>query len=138
MASTGRALLGPWFEANRIKPIFVVWQSGLLESAADILKTALEKIGVPAAAERSWLRSKINEVKDRAFEVFARDAGIKAIWENMKFRADGASQPGGGLMTAARELKAAIGDLESATKGLKSTSSGIRPARSCMAISFRR
>jgi hypothetical protein len=104
-------VLGPWFEANRIKPIFVVWQSGLLESAADILKTALEKIGVPAAAERSWLRSKINEVKDRAFEVFARDAGIKAIWENMKFRADGASKPGGGLMTAARELKAAIGDL---------------------------
>jgi hypothetical protein len=83
----------------------------LLESAGDILKTALEKIGVPAAAERSWLRSKINEVKDRAFEVFARDAGIKAIWENMKFRADGASKPGGGLMTAARELKAAIGDL---------------------------
>src|SRR4029079_17035821 len=92
-------------------PIFVVGRTGLLESAADILKTAVEKIGVPAAAERSWLRSKNNEVKDRAFEVFARDAGIKAIWENMKFRADGASKPGGGLMTAARELKAAIGDL---------------------------
>ena len=29
----------------------------------------------------------------------------------MKFRADGASRPGGGLMTAARELKAALGDL---------------------------
>ena len=59
-------------------------------------------MGVPAAADKGWLRSKINEVKDRAFEVFARDAGIKAIWENMKFRADGASKPGGGLMTAAR------------------------------------
>ena len=68
---------------------------------------ATGEIGVPAAAERSWWRSKINEVKDRAFEVFARDAGIKAIWENMKYRADGASRPGGGLMTAARELKAA-------------------------------
>jgi hypothetical protein len=104
-------VLGPWFEANRIMPIFVVWQTGLLESAADILKTALEKIGFPAAADQGWLRSKINEVKDRAFEVFARDAGIKAIWENMKSRADGASRPGGGLMTAARELKTVLGEL---------------------------
>jgi hypothetical protein len=104
-------VLGPWFEANRIMPIFVVWQTGLLESAGDILKTALEKIGFPAATDQGWLRSKINEVKDRAFEVFARDAGIKPIWENMKSRADGASRPGGGMMTAARELKAALGDL---------------------------
>ena len=92
-------------------PIFVVWQTGFLESATDILKGAVEKLGVPVSADKGWLRSKINEVKDRAFEVFARDAGVKAIWENMKFRAAGASSEGGGLMTAAKELKAAIGEL---------------------------
>ena len=48
---TGRAILGPWFEANGIIPIFVVWQSGFLESAADILETGMEKIGVTAAAD---------------------------------------------------------------------------------------
>ena len=104
-------VLGPWFEANGIMPIFVVWQTGFLESATDILKGAVEKLGIPVSADKGWLRSKINEVKDRAFEVFARDAGVKAIWENMKFRADGASSRGGGLMTAAKELQASIGGL---------------------------
>jgi hypothetical protein len=108
----GRArVLGPWFEANGIMPIFVVWQSGLLESATDILKGAVEKLGVPVSADKGWLRSKIDEVKDRAFEVFARDAGVKAIWENMKYRAEGASGRGGGLTAAAKELQAAIGGL---------------------------
>jgi hypothetical protein len=104
-------VLGPWFEANGIMPIFVVWQTGFLESATDILKGAAEKLGIPVSLDKGWLRSKINEVKDRAFEVFARDAGVKAIWENMKNRADGASSRGGGLTTAAKELQAAIGGL---------------------------
>ena len=104
-------VLGPWFEANGIMPIFVVWQTGFLESATDILKGAVEKLGVPVSTDKGWLRNKINEVKDRAFEVFAREAGVKAIWENMKYRADGASSKGGGLMAAAKELQAAIGGL---------------------------
>jgi hypothetical protein len=104
-------VLGPWFEANGIMPIFVVWQTGFLESATDILKGAVEKLGIPVSADKGWLRSKIDEVKDRAFEVFAREAGVKAIWENMKSRAAGASGKGGGLTTAARELQAAIGGL---------------------------
>ncbi|MCC8937416.1 C1 family peptidase [Bradyrhizobium sp. Arg68] len=109
-------VLGPWLEANDIMPIFVVWQTGFFESAADILKGAVEKIGVPAGADKGWLRSKIDEIKDRAFEVFARDAGVKAIWENMKNRADGASRSGGGLMTAATELRSAIGELSKAQR----------------------
>lgn len=104
-------VLGPWLEANGIMPIFVVWQTGFLESATDILKGAVEKLGVPVSADKGWLRNKINEVKDRAFEVFARDAGVKALWENMKYRAEGASSRGGGLMTAAKQLQAAIGGL---------------------------
>jgi hypothetical protein len=104
-------VLGPWFEANGIMPIFVVWQTGFLESATDILKGAVERLGIPVSADKGWLRNKINEVKDRAFEVFARDAGVKAIWENMKFRAEGASSKAGGLMTAAKQLQAAIGGL---------------------------
>jgi Papain family cysteine protease len=108
----GRArVLGPWFEANGIMPIFVIWQSGFLESATDILKGAVEKLGIPVSADKGWLRSKIDEIKDRAFEVFARDAGVKAIWENMKSRAEGASSRGGGLMTVAKELQAAIAGL---------------------------
>jgi hypothetical protein len=104
-------VLGPWFEANGIMPIFVVWQTGFLESATDILKGAVEKLGVPVSTDKGWLRNKINEIKDRAFEVFAREAGVKAIWENMKSRADGASGRGGGLTAAAKELQASISGL---------------------------
>jgi hypothetical protein len=109
-------VLGPWFEANGIMPIFVVWQTGFLESAGDILRGALDKITLPSAATQGWIMSKLNEVKDRAFEVFARDAGVKAIWENMKFRAAGASSKSGGLMTAAEKLKAAIDGLSDGKK----------------------
>lgn len=109
-------VLGPWFEANGVMPIFVVWQTGLLESAGDILKTAAEKLVMPSGADKGWLRSKIDEIKDRAFEVFARDAGVKAIWENMKFRAAGASRPGGGLAVAARELERGLGQMSAAKR----------------------
>ena len=109
-------VLGPWFEANGIMPIFVVWQTGFLESAGDILRGALDKITLPSAATQGWIMSKLNEVKDRAFEDFARDAGVKAIWENMKFRAAGASSKSGGLMTAAEKLKAAIDGLSDGKK----------------------
>lgn len=113
----GRArVLGPWFEANRIMPIFVIWQTGFLESAGDILKGALEKLAMPTATDQGWLRNKIAEIRDRAFEVFARDAGVKAIWENMKFRAAGASGEGGGLMTAAKVLNAEIAGLNANKK----------------------
>src|SRR4029079_16290794 len=109
-------VLGPWLEANGIMPIFVVWQSGFMESAQDILKGALEKLGVPVSDDKGWLRNKINEIKDRAFEAFARDAGVKAIWENMKNRAEGASSVDGGLNTAAVELQKALGQLNNNQK----------------------
>jgi hypothetical protein len=104
-------ILGPWFEANGIIPLFVVWQTGFLESAADIFKGALEKLGFPVTADKGWLINKIEEMRDRAVEVFARDAGVKALWENMKSRAEGASGSGGGLTTAAKELQGALGGL---------------------------
>jgi len=95
-------ILGPWFAANGIYPLFVVWQTGFLESAKDILESAVEKLFLPSEAVEGWALQKLNEMKDRAFEVFARDAGIKAIWENMKNRAAGSVDSEGGLTAAAQ------------------------------------
>ena len=105
-------ILGPWFEANDIYPIFVVWQTGFFESAGDIIKIGIEKLGIAPERVEGWVVDKLKDVKDRAFEVFARDFGVKAIWENMKSRAAGASSPGGGLHLAAESLKATIGSLK--------------------------
>ena len=75
-------------------PIFVVWQTGFFESAGDIIKIGIEKLGIAPERVEGWVVDKLKDVKDRAFEVFARDFGVKAIWENMKSRAAGASRPG--------------------------------------------
>ncbi len=98
-------ILGPWFAANGIYPLFVVWQTGFLESAKDILKSAAEKLFMPTEAVEGWALQKLNEMKDRAFEVFARDAGVKAIWENMKSRAAGSVSSEGGLTVAAESMR---------------------------------
>ena len=101
-------ILGPWLERNGIHPIFVVWQTGFLESAADILRIGAEKLAIAPERVEGWVLEKLIEMKDRGFEVFARDCGIKAIWENMKSRAEGASKEGGGLDIAARHLKSIV------------------------------
>jgi Arc/MetJ-type ribon-helix-helix transcriptional regulator len=105
-------ILGPWFEANDIYPIFVVWQTGFFESAADIIRIGVEKLGMAPERVEGWVADKLRDVKDRGFEVFARDFGVKAIWENMKSRAAGASRAGGGLDVAADSLRSAIGALK--------------------------
>jgi papain like protease len=101
-------ILGPWLIANDIWPVFVVWQSGFFESTNDLIKIGMERLGVPTEKVEGWVIDKLNSVKDRTFETFARDVGIKPIWENMKSRAAGASIADGGLMTAAASLRTAL------------------------------
>jgi len=122
---TRAQVMGPWFLANDIHPIFVVWQTGFFESAGDIIRIGIEKLGKAPERVEGWVVDKLRDVKDRAFEVFARDFGVKAIWENMKGRAETASLTGGGLYAAAANLEPVIGF----------TCSVIRLARSCTAIS---
>ena len=107
-------ILGPWLQANKIRPLFVVWQTGFLESASDILRTALARQTPEEQARRveGWMLDLLEEQRDRAFEVFARDFGVKAIWENMKSRADLASGKGGGMNIVAAALSDAFGQLK--------------------------
>ncbi len=104
-------ILGPWLLANKIYPIFVVWETGFFESAGDIIKLGVEKLGIAPERVEGWVLDKLVAMKDRGFEVFARDGGVKAIWGNMKSRAEGASTSHGGLFLAAKYLKAAIDSL---------------------------
>jgi hypothetical protein len=109
---TRAQVMGPWFLANDIHPIFVVWQTGFFESAGDIIRIGIEKLGKAPERVEGWVVDKLRDVKDRAFEVFARDFGVKAIWENMKGRAETASLTGGGLYAAAASLESVIGPLK--------------------------
>ncbi len=108
---TRAQMLGPWLLANGIYPIFVVWQTGFLESASDLIRIGAEKVAAPPQRVEGWvsdLLKKVRDTQDGAFEVFARDFGIKAIWENMKSRAEGASGKEGGLVTVAKSLQSVV------------------------------
>jgi hypothetical protein len=108
-ALTRARIMGPWLEANGIFPIFVIWQTGFLESAEDILKVVIGRLGL-AGPERveGWFVDKIRESKDRGFELTAREVGVKAIWENMKSRGVDSSKGNGAMQLAAGHLNAAL------------------------------
>jgi hypothetical protein len=97
--------MGPWLQANDIHPIFVVWQTGFLESAKNILDaTPRATTEAELAQARGRILERIREEMDRGFEVSARNFGVKAIWEDMKERAMRASGPDGGLKHLAKSL----------------------------------
>ena len=102
-------ILGPWFEANGIHPIFIVWQTGFFESAQNIVDAAIRTSPpVPPQAQGKML-DQIKEGMDRSFEVFARNFGVKAIWEDMKNRAELASgEDLGGMKLVAGDLAKAL------------------------------
>ncbi|MGH6922819.1 MAG: hypothetical protein ACRED5_03520, partial [Propylenella sp.] len=105
---TRARILGPWFQANGIHPIFVIWQTGFLESAENILRSVLDELLPAPTRVEGFLVDRLKEAKDRAFEVTAREAGVKAIWENMKSRAAEASAGVGAMRLVAGHIRAAF------------------------------
>jgi hypothetical protein len=103
-------ILGPWLEANGIHPIFIIWQTGFFESASDIIKIQVDRMGPEAAAApvEGWFIDQLKETKDRGFESIARNFGVKAIWENMKSRARDSTTLEGGMTFVAEHLRKAI------------------------------
>jgi Papain family cysteine protease len=84
--------LGPWFEANGIHPVFLIWRTGVMESLLGIAGDELEKFEKQEKALRAkgWgsaVEAALNalaEAKDRAFEAAAEKLIGKAVWTQMK------------------------------------------------------
>jgi pimeloyl-ACP methyl ester carboxylesterase len=96
--------MGPWFAANGVHPIFLVWQTGFLESAKNVIESfARQLLGLPPPT-RGGLLEIWRERQDRTFETLARNAGVKAIWEDMKGRAESASLKRGAVALVAQEI----------------------------------
>lgn len=115
-AAIGRARrMGPWFDANGIHPIFLVWRTSLLESIGQIG----EDIVGGFLKEQADLRSEglgdiIEEAKkklqnkfDKAFEAVAEKVVGKAVWSQMKQNAGAAANGVGGT----RQLTNVLGQL---------------------------
>jgi hypothetical protein len=102
-------ILGPWLLANGVYPIFIVWQTGFLEAAQHILSGAPRDEAALARA-RGRVLEKLREEADRGFEIFARNMGVRAVWEDMKSRAVRASSDTGGMALVAKLLARAMSD----------------------------
>jgi hypothetical protein len=93
-ASIRRArILGPYFEANGVYPIFFTWKTGFLESLTGIVGDAV--LGVePQAGWRDVLESIRNAAaaaRDRTIELACRELLVKAVWSQMKQNAAAAA-----------------------------------------------
>jgi len=92
-AITHARILGPYFEANGVYPIFFTWRTGFLESFRSLVGDAV--LGI--APQGSWadiisgVKDAAKEAKDRAIESACQDLLVKAIWSEMKQNAEAAA-----------------------------------------------
>lgn len=113
-------VMAPYFKANDIYPIFVVWKSGLSETIGNIIREAFSKSTEMEHRAEGFIEDiveKFTDKTDTAIEVLARTLHAKSIWSEMKENAIYASDravPGfaqnrsgkaGGMVLLAQGLK---------------------------------
>jgi hypothetical protein len=79
-------VMAPYFQANGIYPIFLTWRTGVLESLKGIFEDIQRGVEPSGAFRDVWrvVKDSFGEARDRAVEVAAQTAGVKAIWSQMK------------------------------------------------------
>ncbi len=85
-----------WWKQNRVYPIFFVWETGLWETLAQLLRG------------RRGVERGITDVSDRLLEETARVAGGPKIWGGMKYSAERSVGSDGGARYVARKLAAFV------------------------------
>lgn len=105
--------MGPWFEANGIYPLFLVWRTSLLESLSHIGRDFVGKF----IDEREELQAegigdvargaikKLQNAFDKAFESAAEKTVGKPVWSQIKQNADAAADRGGGVRQLFNKLR---------------------------------
>ena len=88
-------VLGPYFKANGIYPLFICWKTGLWETFGNILSDYFQGLDEDgrAGGVLEDVRDAVREKLDRTLEVVGRKAGGKSIWSEMKENAALACDP---------------------------------------------
>jgi hypothetical protein len=76
-----------FWKANHIYPVFFIWETGILDVLADLLRTLL--------TGQRGLFDFLGGAKAKLLESLARPGGVR-VWGNMKLSAQAASAPDGG------------------------------------------
>lgn len=114
-AVTRTQVMAPYFQENGVYPLFIGWQTGLLESIGHIVRDAFSRLPGLSAVESStaggpvdWLKrqvERLSEAKDRAIENVCEQLA-RPIWTQMKQNARLSRGPQQGLAELVRHLKA--------------------------------
>ena len=90
-------VMGPYFAANGIYPLFYTWRTGVLETLGGLLHDAVGDVAAPALAGRTF-----SDAKDGLLETVAHQ--VRWAWREMKDNAERAAQDGGALALLAAAL----------------------------------
>jgi hypothetical protein len=104
--------MGPWFKANGIHPLFIVWRTGVLDALGQIGLDEVKKFEERMKQIRSKgfgdfvdrVMDKAQDAFDRAFEALAEKLIGKAVWSQMKQNAAQAALGAGGIAQLAGAL----------------------------------
>jgi Papain family cysteine protease len=104
-------LLGPYFEANGIYPIFLIWKTGFIDSLAGIVGDEIRGIPSQGIWSDLWksIKDQAKEAKDRAVEAACQEVLVRAVWTQMKQNARAAAhEPRPTLGLTAEHLRTLI------------------------------
>lgn len=98
-------LLGPYFEANDIYPVFTTWKSGWQEILASMLQDGVNQLFGGRIVPSRGLSDLLIEASDRTLEVFLRGVLGKSIWSEMKENVERSTNKKRGLESLAAQLQ---------------------------------
>ena len=96
-------VLAPYFIANGIYPLFLVWRTGALETIESLVEDWVRRIPGFGTERDEGVGEWISDQKDRAIEVVARPLG-RGIWSEMHDNALGGMIEGHGVDLLATNL----------------------------------
>jgi len=92
-------VVGPYFKANGIYPLFFTWRTGVGESLFSILQDAFNNLFGRAEGFDDFLndvRRGAEDVLDRTLEIASTNLGVKSLWSQIKQNAAEAAKKGSG------------------------------------------
>jgi hypothetical protein len=107
-------VMAPAFLDNEVYPIFVIWQSGVIDAIKDILGLTFDQELRPNKNIFKDIFDRTRDVVDSGLELSTMVAGT-GIWDALKNRAIGASEAEGGV----RSLIASLAELKKDYPGLE-------------------
>jgi len=102
------AVLGPYFMANGIFPLFVSWSSGLLTDLEQSFRDAIAQQKQKASGGHltpSEMETQIRGTTAYTWEAIASNVSIRSIWGERKENAALAGETGGGMHLLAENLR---------------------------------